>query len=343
LKGYTLAYIFLRATLDALEQWSEITIAQGFPLPDEYWHMGDYIKNVQEKVKALDEAAAPHCFQLQEKINLPKRLCQHRMQGRTEFTPRANPAETSVRALLDPTQVPKTKPQLLYEGDDLENPISEIPRGEVDALEISDLQGKRRRRQLSQRARNSTSTGRAENDDIYNNFKARYRRRTYAIEPGDGWQLLHSYGDGCDGSLSSSSTCGRLSSSSCLMEGHQGSRGGIWGNETTKWLVLHGIRTENSYVALNLEIGGREQTRRELQESLPDTFVFEYAIEGAITTLEKTQLLEKLKEPVPGMGLLVVFDHDESSEAKDVVVSVRVRGCADEVDCQFAVTHVYWS
>eukprot|EP00581_Thalassiosira_minuscula_P017519 CAMPEP_0183713210 /NCGR_PEP_ID=MMETSP0737-20130205/8121_1 /TAXON_ID=385413 /ORGANISM="Thalassiosira miniscula, Strain CCMP1093" /LENGTH=931 /DNA_ID=CAMNT_0025941961 /DNA_START=65 /DNA_END=2857 /DNA_ORIENTATION=+ len=343
LKGYTLAYVFLQATLDAINQVSEITIAQGFPLADEYWHMGDYIKNVQEKVKTLDETAAPHCFKLQETMSLPKRLCQNRLQGRTEYTPRANPTETSLRTILDPTQVPKVTPQLLYQGDDVENPLREVPRGEVDALEIMDLQGKRRRRQRLLRTRNVPRIVMPQNGSIYDNAKALYRRRIeeVKVEPGKGWQLLHSYGDGCDGSLSSSSTCGRLSTSSCLMEGHQGSRGGIWGNEATGWLVFRGIKTENGFIALNLEFGGREQSRRSLLESLPDSFALEYAAGGISTTLDKTQLLEKLQKPTPDMGLLVVLDENGSGD-KEETVAVRVRGCSDEVACQFAVTHVYW-
>ncbi|KAL7538603.1 hypothetical protein ACHAXR_008684 [Thalassiosira sp. AJA248-18] len=342
LKGYTLAFNFLQATLDAINQYSEITISQGFPLPDEYWHMGDYIKNVQEKVKALDETVAPHCFQLQEKMGLPKRLCKHRLKGRTEYTPRANPADTSITTLLDPAQVPKNKPQLLYEGDDIENPIRKIPKGEVDGLEILDLHGKRRNRQRLLSTRNVTGTIGASND-IYNNVNARYHRRTFAITPGAGWKLLHSYGDGCDGSLSSSSACGRISSNSCLLEGHQGSRGGIWGNETTGWLFLRSIKPENGYIALNLEIGSREQSGRALHESIPDSFVFEYAVGGAITTLDKPKLLEKLQQPVPGVALLTVLDNDGVDEAVEVLVPIRVTGCPDKAECQFAVTHVYWS
>jgi hypothetical protein len=37
LKGYTLAYVLLTATLNALFEFSEITISAGFPLPDEHW------------------------------------------------------------------------------------------------------------------------------------------------------------------------------------------------------------------------------------------------------------------------------------------------------------------
>jgi len=360
LKGYTLAYNFLQATLDAMYEWSEVTILQGFPLADEYWHMGEYIKNVQEKVKALDEAVAPHCFMLEETMNLPKRLCQHRMKGRTEFTPRALPAETSIRTLIDPTQVPKTASNLLYSpgGDVVLNPLSKVPTGEVDALEIFDLQGEKRLRQRLLRARNVTSIGSAETHGVYNGVNVPYRRKTIAISPGEGWQSRYSYGDGCDGSLSSSSSCGGFSSSNCLMEGHQGSRGGIWGNETTGWLFFHGISVENGFVALNLEIGGRDHATRRLAlpESLPDSFVFEYTaevvkgfdadiskVDRTITTLDKDKLLEKMQQSVPGTGVVVVYDDIAGGEAKDISIGVRVTGCADQIECQFAVTHVYWS
>jgi len=296
--------------------------------------MGEYIKNVQDKVKSLDELAAPHCFQLETTTNLPRRLCTHKLSGRTEFTPRANPSKTSIRSLLQIDHVSKTEPIFLYEGEDVVNPLIEIPRGEVDALEIFDLQGKRRLSHRFFSSKNVTSTGTTGTDAIH-------RRRTDAITPGEGWRLLHSYGDGCDGSLSSTSTCGRLPSTNCLLEGHQGSRGGIWGNETTGWLVLNGITPENGFIALNLEFGRRDQTRREWHESLPDSFLLEYAIEGEITTLDKAHFGD-MKES-PGMTLLVILDEQKSGEAKNTDVAIRVKGCGDNASCQFALTHVYWS
>jgi len=78
--------------------------------------------------------------------------------------------------------------------------------------------------------------------------------------------------------------------------------------------------------------------------ALPETFVLEYAVEDGdtrtVSTLDRVQFLEKVELPVPGMMLLTVFD-DETSSKPDLVVSVRVKGC--EGDCQFAVTHLYWS
>ena len=331
LKAYTAAYVFLAATLDALQKFSEITISQGFPLADEHWHMGNRIKNVQEKVKALDEAAAPHCFQLHDKIGLPKRLCRHTLKGKTEYTPRSNPKKTSIRSILDTAHDIATL-ELLYEGDDAENPMRTVPKGEVDTLELLDLQGKRRRMI-------STHEVEQKHDDSFNittnTQYSRRRRRIEGITSGKGWKLLHSYGDDCDGSLYSSNTCGRIPSNNCLLEGHQGSRGIISGNEGTGWLKLLPIKIKNGYIAMNLEVG----------DHLPDSFVFEYAINGDITTLEKSQFVEKLKHPVPGASLLTVYDDDEKvSEGKDVAIAIRAKGCTGEVDdCKFALTHVYWS
>ena len=86
---------------------------------------------------------------------------------------------------------------------------------------------------------------------------------------------------------------------------------------------------------MNLDIGK--------QNELPDSFVFEYSVDGVITTLDKTQFMEKLKQPVPGANLLTLYD--TSTETPNVKIAVRVKGCdEDEVEnCQFAVTHVYWS
>jgi len=59
--------------------------------------------------------------------------------------------------------------------------------------------------------------------------------------------------------------------------------------------------------------------------------------------LKKTEFLEKLQQPVPGVGNLVVMDDVKRTEVKEITVSVRTKGCTDEAECQFGVTHVYWS
>ncbi|KAL7536600.1 hypothetical protein ACHAWF_005510 [Thalassiosira exigua] len=332
LKGYAIAYTFLAATLEAINRFSEVTIAEGFPLPDEHWHMKAYVENVREKVTTLDEIAAPHCFRLEEELGLPKRLCRNKLKGRTEFTPRADPGKTSVRTLLDATKATKvaeTRPELWQEKKETDHPMQKIPTGEVDAVQIFDLQGKRRVRRRLPRVWNNTIVGGG-------SLNGR-DRRAIALTAGDGWQLLHGYGDGCNGSPSSSDACGRPSSGHCLLEGHQGSRGGVWGNETTGWLLLRVPSVENGFVALNLEVGGRESAEN---ATIPDALTIEYAVEGVITTLGAEKLRKEVRQPVPGMNLLVVFDNEESKDAIDMLVTVRAIGCPD---CQFAVTHVYWS
>jgi hypothetical protein len=353
IKGYTLSYSILAALENAIDLWADKTIFEGHPLAGENWHMGEYITNVQDKVKALAESDAPHCFQLEEQMKLPKRLCKSRMKGRTEHTPRANPADTSLRTVLTNNNV-SVESDGLYEGYLSDNAI--IPSGEVNPIEIANLakdpSNAKQRHILRKRWLRQRVVRRAEDNlrdrallsdvirsitkrtFVYAEIESQPQRRLDKIEPGDGWKVLHTFpGDKCDGSILSTG-CGALKSSECLLEGHQGSRGGVWGSESTGWLVMKASGVESGFVAFNLEMGS----------TLPDSFVLEYAIENGetrtISTLNKAQFVEKVQMPVPGMLLLTVFD-DEKNTKTDLVVSVRVKGCND--DCQFGVTHLYWS
>jgi hypothetical protein len=357
IKGYALSYNILAALDDAIDLWATKTIFEGHPLSDENWHMSAYITNVKDKVTALTESNAPHCFQLEEQTKLPKRLCKSRMKGRTEYTPRANPADTSLRTILINSNVPVHGDDL-YSGYLSDSPI--IPNGEVNPTEIANLEKvpskprhllrnrwirqllvRRVERRVEENSNGSylfsrimrlTITSKSANNR--ETISLSKRRLTDKVEPGNGWKVLHTFpGDKCDGSIESLG-CGTLKSSECLLEGHQGSRGGVWGSESTGWLVMTASGVENGFVALNLEMSA----------PLPDSFVLEYAIESGqsqtISTLDKVQFLDKVQTPVPGMLLLTVFD-DETSKKADLVVSVRVKAC--EGDFPFAVTHLYWS
>ena len=96
---------------------------------------------------------------------------------------------------------------------------------------------------------------------------------------------------------------------------------------------MNGITPENGFIALNLECGRRDQTRREWHESLPDSFLLEYAIEGKITMLDKAHIGDINKES-PGMTLLVILDEQKIGEAKNTDVAIRVKGCGDNASCQ---------
>lgn len=349
LRGYTLAYNVLNAVYDALDRFSVVTITEGFPLPDEDWHVGPHVTNILDKVRSLSESDAPHCFTLKEKMGLPQRLCKSALRGRTEYTPRADPASTSIRGALDDSQRPDDPPGPLYKGDDIENPLAIVPDCEVDAIEIVNLSGKRRRRRAARKKESLSAPGAPGHDRrSRSTVPDDGRRDLAAIEKGTGWQLLHSYGDGCDGRSSSSHACGRVDWNDCLLSGHQGSRGGVWGNETTGWLVMYVNGVENGFVGMNVEIGARGDDgggAGDPLEALPETFVFEHAVDGIITSLDRDGFLEKARRPsLPGTAVLVLLDDESKSGTKDMVASVRVSGCpADERACQFAVTHLFWS
>ncbi|KAL3794390.1 hypothetical protein HJC23_012927 [Cyclotella cryptica] len=317
-KAYTLGYNVLAALLDALNTWSEKTIYEGHPLADEYWHMGEYITNVQSKVQSLTEENSPHCYMLSDKLKLPKRLCNRRLKGRTEYTPRSNPTVTSLKSVIVPSasgNLPVYDLQSVFVGEIWENPIADVPAHAVDALEILDLKKQRRRDRPS--------------------------RRLDAIQSGDGWRIHHSYPeDDCDGSYTPWSSCGRVSTSTCLMEAHHGSRGFISGDQTTGWLSMMISGMEFGYVAVNLKIGDLGENKRSLADVIPDTFSFDYAVDDVTASLDKSQFLEKL-EIFNGISLFTIFD-DENKSSEEVKISLRVNGCSKEEGCQLAVSHLYW-
>jgi hypothetical protein len=49
LTGRVMAFLVLQALEAALLKWSEVTITEGMPLADDYWHMSDYYELIQKK------------------------------------------------------------------------------------------------------------------------------------------------------------------------------------------------------------------------------------------------------------------------------------------------------
>jgi hypothetical protein len=75
---------------------------------------------------------------------------------------------------------------------------------------------------------------------------------------------------------------------------------------------------------------------------LPDTFVFEYAIDGKITTLTRDQFLEQKKSVQRVVETITMLDDPGfTTVSKNVEIAIRMRGCGRE--CTFAVSHVYWA
>jgi hypothetical protein len=90
------------------------------------------------------------------------------------------------------------------------------------------------------------------------------------------------------------------------------------------------------------ESGERMLMRSYDTPNLPDTFVFEYAIDGKITTLTRDQFLDQKKQIQRVVETLTLLDDPSfTSDAKDVEVAVRLKGCGRA--CTFGVSHIYWA
>jgi hypothetical protein len=75
---------------------------------------------------------------------------------------------------------------------------------------------------------------------------------------------------------------------------------------------------------------------------LPDTFAFDYAIDGKITTLTRDQFLEQKKTIQRVVETITLLDDPGfTTGSKNVEIAIRLRGCGRQ--CTFGVSHVYWA
>ena len=75
---------------------------------------------------------------------------------------------------------------------------------------------------------------------------------------------------------------------------------------------------------------------------LPDEFVFEYAIDGVVTTLTSKEFLEKKKQIQRVVETITILDDPNfTTEEKDVEIAIRLRGSGKSI--VFGVSHVYWA
>ena len=104
----------------------------------------------------------------------------------------------------------------------------------------------------------------------------------------------------------------------------------------------------DGWTAVNNEREGRrilehaEPRQLDRVNDLPDSFVFDYAIDGKITSLTKAQFIEQLKKPQRVVEVLTILDDPSfTSSPKRTRVAFRMRGCGRE--CTIALSHVYWA
>ena len=106
LEGRILAVNILYATLKAIRTWKE---TDGYAIEDSAWHMTDHYENIKEKLAAIISSKSGACYD----TKLPSRVCDLPMQGRSEYSPRYNPRETSIRSLIkEDCVIPEEEPNL---------------------------------------------------------------------------------------------------------------------------------------------------------------------------------------------------------------------------------------
>jgi hypothetical protein len=190
------------------------------------------------------------------------------------------------------------------------------------------------------------------------------------IIPGKGWEVWGEPQGVCDGTYDA--VCGRSTDNECVLYGHHDFMGDIIGNEFSGWLVLTLQNVTEGLIVIKLQTwhdenenentadwttvnneGGRRRLRQgsrvlKMRNSdtvdLPDTFEFDWAIDGKVTTWNKKEFLEHDKR-TSDSGRVEFFtlldDENFTSESKDIEVAIRMRGCKRV--CTFGVSHVYWA
>lgn len=360
LMGRNLAFAVLEALQAAVNQWTE-GVMGGPPLEDELWHVTDYYENIRNKLKNLGKDKGS-CSKIMER-GLPERLCNIPMKAKTQYTPRANYNDSALTSIIKPTAdgyVPENKKKFLYEGPDAHNTCFDTPDGAMDVYNIATG-----RRHLIEDEFMLASGPDAASDDGALSVETT-RRLGDDIEPGKGWKVFDEPAGLCDGTYNA--TCGRDTDSECFLYGHHDARGAVIGDESAGWLVmnledlkegviilkLHTWYTPQEYKeavaadtrrlgqSLHPSNDDRKLTRSYDTPELPDSFVFEYAIDGKVTRLTKDEFLKQKKQIQRVVETLTILDDPNfTSESKNVEVAMRLVGTGKDI--VFGLSHIYWA
>jgi hypothetical protein len=213
--------------------------------------------------------------------------------------------------------------------------------------------------------------------DVMNESR-RYLADDGETVPGQGWEVYDEPPGKCDGEYDS--YCRRHKADTCPALGHHDARGMILGNEYSGWLVMtlpnvkagiivmkivterltpeHSTRTVG-WETVNNTPNGRRLTqhtpiptatllrylkKEEIKpiDQLPETFQFDYAIDGKITTLNKEEFKDHIKTPQRVLEFITVLDDPNfTTNDKTVEVAFRMRGCGRS--CVIGISHIYWA
>mmetsp|Transcript_9563 Transcript_9563/g.26020 ORF Transcript_9563/g.26020 Transcript_9563/m.26020 type:complete len:307 (-) Transcript_9563:386-1306(-) len=306
-------------------------------------------------------------------------MCTNKQQGRTEFTPRTRPDQTSLRAIMPQEQREfiDPPPPVAYQPPDVFNPLIYPPAGEVDVLNIV-ANGPPFRPVL-----------RPQDGDFYDNTVTGLDTMTQ--KPGKGHVSIFPSGF-CDGTLDS--FCKRDAKFDCILYGHNDDRGGVLMDGKSGWMLFNIPKVENGFIVVKLETwhwkyeatktkawtsinnenderrlmmeaeeredqlwnGDEPDTHRRLGKPGPepycDDFLFEVSIDGTVQSFDRTQFTGATAEnPNPlNTGIRkqaqrvveLVTLLDEPTFNGGAVKDVQV-GLRMKGCKEFKVTHLYWS
>eukprot|EP00934_Nitzschia_sp_Nitz4_P003014 Nitzschia sp. Nitz4//scaffold75_size92586//394//3490//NITZ4_004836-RA/size92586-augustus-gene-0.85-mRNA-1//-1//CDS//3329557648//3004//frame0 len=379
--GRNLAFAILRALQTAIDLWVD-KVYVGPPLDDEEWHVTEYYDNIRQKLQGLDETLG-FCHEYADESLLPSRMCNTPMKGATQYTPRANPANSAISNLVKPAPdgyIPRNEATLLFDGPDSVNACMQIPDGQVDVYAI--VSGRRRLESFDMSdSRNIVdSTTQLLQGGLSPPHDISGRHLETDVVPGKGWQVFDEPPGQCDGTYNA--VCNRGTHNECVLEGSHASRGAVIGNEYAGWLVLTVPAVKEGIIVLKVQTWHypEENSRTKDWNSVnnegdsaarllrgtkndfdpvadvtsrylwrgtdtpeqPEDMVFEYAIDGQITTLTREEFLEKRKIVQRVVETLTILDDPNfTEEARDVEVAMRMRNCARQ--CTFGLSHIYWA
>lgn len=375
LYGRTMSFTILRALYEAIDMWDQQPDKK---LTDDMWHVTDYYENIRNKVANLDPDVGT-CGDIEAR--LPTVFCNTPFQARTEFTPRANPEETSLRSIMKPAGPDKTlpqPPQNIYDAPDVYIPMLGVPEGEIDYLAIIENGNDFL---TFQAPANPLPLGAVEETGNLL-VELTVDDKGEPIVPGLGWGVsTKASPQFCNGTYDS--FCGRGADKDCLLYGHNDFRGGItfdsysgWGiftlrnlkegrifvkmdswrkegqNPVTEgWTSINNAgRTRDLSAMARTEGGGLRRNLEDTEDKKEDSatnfcpdMVLEFAYGGTVIRLGASEILEERHSLVQRVVQVwtVLDDPDFTNTPLDIELGIRILGCGREH--VFWVTHIYWA
>jgi len=372
------ALVLLKAFEKAFEIWDRGIEKDGFPLNEEYWHVGPLYKDVQGTLHDYINGQGFNtsvCEKHYEPLGFDK-WCRTVMHGMTQFTPKNLGDENSIarHMKLPPSgNLPKHEfgDDPSYFGPDL-LPLSwKIPDSDVDVHAIA----------IATNYEAPQVVDEEEGDDDDSIEEAEDQRRLLSkssllvvdkekviekqveerkldvddIVPGEGWGIseLFEVPTGlCDGSLMSE--CHRHASNECLLYAHNDGHGGIGGDGLSGWLVINIPEVKAGIIWSKMEwwsvrdwflTKGKDNNDRNLKKTTPpypDDFKFEIAINGkVVSTWDKETFMSHSKEVAYNQAMFPLVTDETLSGP--VELGLRLGSESDPRAAGLAITHIYYA